>query len=131
MTTLKKLTQYIEGNWDELKGKIKKEWPKLTDPDIKEIDGSYKKLISTISERYENEIDQVDEVVKKFIENILNPDRLTALEETVARYIDVGNYLPDLKKQSASLEENIKNNPIKWMGVALLGGFLLSKIISL
>src|SRR5690242_263169 len=55
-------TKYIiEGNWDEIKGKIQKYWGKLTEDNIKEINGSYDTLIGKLKEVYgysENEVEK-------------------------------------------------------------------------
>ena len=42
----------VEGNWKELKGEVKKQWNKLTDDDISEIDGKREKLVGAIQKQY-------------------------------------------------------------------------------
>lgn len=42
----------IEGNWDQLKGKIKEKWGKLTDDDFTTIAGKRDQLTGRIQERY-------------------------------------------------------------------------------
>lgn len=42
----------IKGNWTQLKGKAQKEWGKLTDDDLKIIQGEQTQLIGRIQERY-------------------------------------------------------------------------------
>jgi len=42
----------IEGNWKQLKGKIKEQWGNLTDDDLDKIAGKREQLEGKIQERY-------------------------------------------------------------------------------
>jgi uncharacterized protein YjbJ (UPF0337 family) len=42
----------IEGNWNQLKGRIQQQWGKLTDDQLEEIKGSRKELIGKLQEQY-------------------------------------------------------------------------------
>lgn len=42
----------VEGNWMQLKGKIKEQWGKLTDDDLDVIAGKREQLEGKIQERY-------------------------------------------------------------------------------
>ncbi len=42
----------LQGQWKQLKGKIREQWGKLTDDDVDKIHGSYEQLIGKIQERY-------------------------------------------------------------------------------
>jgi uncharacterized protein YjbJ (UPF0337 family) len=42
----------VEGNWKQLKGKIKEQWGNLTDDDLDKIDGKREQLEGKIQERY-------------------------------------------------------------------------------
>jgi uncharacterized protein YjbJ (UPF0337 family) len=41
-----------QGKWTQLKGSVKEKWGKLTDDDLKVIDGKRDRLIGKIQERY-------------------------------------------------------------------------------
>ena len=41
-----------EGNWKQLRGKVKEQWGQLTDDDLDVIDGRMDKLLGKIQERY-------------------------------------------------------------------------------
>ena len=41
----------IEGNWSQLKGKVKEQWGKLTDDDLDVINGKKDQLLGKIQER--------------------------------------------------------------------------------
>lgn len=42
----------MKGNWTQLKGKIKEKWGKLTDDDLKVVEGKADQLAGRIQERY-------------------------------------------------------------------------------
>lgn len=45
-------TTSIAGNWTQLKGKIKEKWGKLTDDDLKVIEGKEDQLSGILEKRY-------------------------------------------------------------------------------
>jgi uncharacterized protein YjbJ (UPF0337 family) len=56
----------MEGNWKQLKGKIKQQWGKLTDDDLDVLEGKRDELAGRIQERYgiakdeaQKQVDQV------------------------------------------------------------------------
>lgn len=42
----------VEGNWKQLRGQIKQKWAKLTDDDLKLINGKRIELLGKIQERH-------------------------------------------------------------------------------
>ncbi|MGA9333316.1 MAG: CsbD family protein [Rudaea sp.] len=56
----------IEGQWKQLTGKIKANWGKLTDDDLKRAEGNYEYLSGKIQERYGVARDIADKQVKEF-----------------------------------------------------------------
>lgn len=48
----------IEGNWKQLKGKLKEHWGKLTDDDLDVIEGRREVLAGRIQERYGLTLDE-------------------------------------------------------------------------
>jgi uncharacterized protein YjbJ (UPF0337 family) len=42
----------IEGNWTQMKGKVKETWGDLTDSDLSKIEGKRDRLVGAIQERY-------------------------------------------------------------------------------
>ncbi|MBE0594508.1 MAG: CsbD family protein [Burkholderiaceae bacterium] len=42
----------IEGNWKQLKGKVREQWGKLTDDEIDQIAGKREQLVGRIQETY-------------------------------------------------------------------------------
>jgi uncharacterized protein YjbJ (UPF0337 family) len=42
----------IEGKWDQVRGRAKQQWAKLTDDDVAQIGGKRTELIGRLQERY-------------------------------------------------------------------------------
>lgn len=56
----------LEGNWKELKGKVKSAWGKLTDDELDHIDGETDKLVGAIQKRYGRTRDQAEREVREW-----------------------------------------------------------------
>lgn len=42
----------IEGKWDQVKGRVRSQWGKLTDDDVDQIQGRSEQLIGKLQNRY-------------------------------------------------------------------------------
>ena len=51
----------VKGKWVQFKGEVKKQWGKLTDDDLMQVEGDYDKFVGRVQERYG---DKKEEVVK-------------------------------------------------------------------
>ena len=60
----------IEGNWKQLKGKLKAQWSDLTDDDIGMIEGRRDVLAGKIQERYGCSRDEAKKRVKEWEETL-------------------------------------------------------------
>lgn len=56
----------IEGNWNQLKGKIKEQWGKLTDDELDRIDGQTDQLVGAIQKRYGQSKDDAEREVTEW-----------------------------------------------------------------
>jgi uncharacterized protein YjbJ (UPF0337 family) len=56
--------QIIEGNWKQLKGRIKERWGKLTDDDFDVIEGRRDVLIGTLQKRYGITLDEAEKQLR-------------------------------------------------------------------
>ncbi len=56
----------VQGSWNQIKGKIKEQWGKLTDDDLDVIGGKREQLQGRIQERHGVARDQADKEIKDF-----------------------------------------------------------------
>ena len=59
-------TDWMEGNWNIAKGKVKEKWGKLTDDDLDVIRGKRDQLIGAIQKRYGYARDQAEREADEF-----------------------------------------------------------------
>jgi uncharacterized protein YjbJ (UPF0337 family) len=50
---------HVEGNWKQLKGKVKAKWGRLTDHDLAAVAGKRERLEGKIEDRYGLERDRI------------------------------------------------------------------------
>jgi uncharacterized protein YjbJ (UPF0337 family) len=59
-------TDIAAGKWKQMKGEVKRQWGKLTDDDIDQIDGNNEKLLGIVQERYGKSRDEAERDVKEW-----------------------------------------------------------------
>jgi uncharacterized protein YjbJ (UPF0337 family) len=60
----------LQGKWNQIKGKVKEQWGKLTDSQIDQVDGKYDQLVGLLQETYGYTTDKAREEVDKFISRL-------------------------------------------------------------
>jgi uncharacterized protein YjbJ (UPF0337 family) len=56
----------LKGKWKQLQGSVKQQWGKLTDDELKEIEGSQDKLVGKIQEKYGVAREEAERQVKEW-----------------------------------------------------------------
>jgi uncharacterized protein YjbJ (UPF0337 family) len=59
--------EYLRGNWNQLKGKVRRQWGKLTDDELDIIQGDQEILIGKIQEHYGRSRDQAEREVREWL----------------------------------------------------------------
>ena len=59
----------VEGNWKELKGKIRSKWAKLTDDDLENIAGKKDVLLGRLQQHYGFKKDEAEKQLDTFLKN--------------------------------------------------------------
>jgi len=57
----------VEGNWKQFTGKVKEQWGKLTDDDLKKVAGKREQLEGMLQERYGYGKEQAKKNVDEFL----------------------------------------------------------------
>ena len=58
--------EQASGNWKIFKGKIKEQWGKLTDDDLKVLEGSRDQLVGSVQKRYGIAKEEAERQVNEF-----------------------------------------------------------------
>jgi len=56
----------IEGNWKQMKGRIKETWGELTDDELDQIDGKKDRLVGAIQKHYGKTRDEAEEELRQW-----------------------------------------------------------------
>lgn len=57
----------VEGNWTQMKGKVKEAWGDLTDSDLTKIEGKRDRLAGALQERYGKQKDDAEKEIDNFL----------------------------------------------------------------
>jgi uncharacterized protein YjbJ (UPF0337 family) len=60
----------LEGQWKQVKGKVKQQWGRLTDDELDMINGRYDELAGLIQERYGYSRDEAVNELDMFLNNM-------------------------------------------------------------
>jgi uncharacterized protein YjbJ (UPF0337 family) len=60
----------IAGKWKQAKGEVQKQWGKLTDDDIDQIEGEREKLMGRLQERYGMTKEEANREIDEWAERI-------------------------------------------------------------
>lgn len=63
-------TDIIQGEWTELKGKIKAKWGKLTDNEIDTLEGNIDQIKGKIQKTYGHSVDQAEKEFNEFKQSV-------------------------------------------------------------
>lgn len=58
-------TETLQGQWMQVKGKVKEKWGKLTDDDLTQINGKRDILLGKLQERYGIQKEQAEKQLKE------------------------------------------------------------------
>ncbi|CEG58412.1 CsbD family protein [Legionella fallonii] len=59
-------TDIFQGKWEEIKGRMKKTWGKLTDDDLKVIEGTHQEIYGILQKHYGYSKDEAEKAIKDF-----------------------------------------------------------------
>jgi uncharacterized protein YjbJ (UPF0337 family) len=61
-------TDTFKGQWNQLKGRVRRQWGKLTDDDVDQIQGNAEILLGKLQERYGRSKDEAEKDLDRFLE---------------------------------------------------------------
>lgn len=59
----------LEGQWKQIKGRVKQQWGRLTDDELDQMSGSYDELAGVIQERYGYSREEAMNELDMFLDN--------------------------------------------------------------
>jgi uncharacterized protein YjbJ (UPF0337 family) len=126
----------VEGNWKQMRGRVKERWGKLTDDDLTVIAGRRDQLEGMIQERYgyakerarreiEDWYHSMESNLSEQIESLRSG--IQTLSSTVERIAK--EQIPRARSRATDIfndaEDAVKRNPVPALAIALGLGFLI------
>jgi uncharacterized protein YjbJ (UPF0337 family) len=71
-------TDVLKGKWMQIKGELRRQWGKLTDSDIEQIQGDAEKFIGKLQERYGYSREEAEKEMNEFLNRPTGKSRRTA-----------------------------------------------------
>jgi uncharacterized protein YjbJ (UPF0337 family) len=59
---------HFKGSWGQFKGEVKRQWGKLTDNDLLEVEGDYDKFLGVVQKRYGDQREEVKRWVDQWFD---------------------------------------------------------------
>jgi uncharacterized protein YjbJ (UPF0337 family) len=126
----------VEGNWKQMRGRVKERWGKLTDDDLTAIAGRRDQLEGMIQERYgyarEKARREIEDWYRSMESNLSEQiESLRAGIQSLASTVDriAKGPMPHARARAIGAineaEEAVKRNPLSALGIALGLGFLI------
>jgi uncharacterized protein YjbJ (UPF0337 family) len=56
----------LGGQWEEVKGKLKQQWAKLTDDDLKAIEGNSEEIYGKLRKHYGYSKEEIEQQLERF-----------------------------------------------------------------
>lgn len=67
----------LQGQWTQLKGKVREKWGKLTSDDVDQVRGQSQQLIGRIQERYGIARDEAERQVNEWMRTAHHDEKVT------------------------------------------------------
>ncbi len=62
--------EHVKADWEQVRGKVKSKWGKLTDDDLTVIGGKWDELVAKIRRHYGYQKDQAEREVDEFLKKV-------------------------------------------------------------
>jgi uncharacterized protein YjbJ (UPF0337 family) len=131
-------TQVLQGQWNQVRGQLKKKWGQLTDDDLKLTNGNIDQLVGKI----QHKTGEAREVIEQFIDELSaqGASAVSQVAETAGQY---GRYAADqvregynrisdqFGRQYDASQSMIRDNPARSVATAFGVGILLGVVVGL
>jgi len=123
--------QGLQGQWNQLKGDVKKRWGQLSDDDLKWSGGNIDQLVGRIQQR----TGETRETIEKYLDQLTSQgsSAVSNAVETVGSYANevshrlrdhYGQFADQAQEGYQSARDVVVRNPMQWLAVAFGIGVL-------
>jgi len=131
-------TQVLQGQWNQVRGQLKKKWAQLTEDDLRFANGNIDQLVG----RIQHKTGEAREAVEGFLDE-LTSQGASAVSQTAESVKNYAGYASDqvrdgynriseqLGRRYQTSEELIRENPARTVATAFGVGVLLGVVVGL
>jgi len=130
--------QTLQGNWNEIKGKLRSKWGSLTDDDLKNFNGNVDQLVGTIQRK----TGEARESIEQFFDSLSSDgaSSISKATESVRNYAQhAAESLQESSKQAADsmrdgyaeVEDMVRQRPAESLAVCFGVGVITGVVVSL
>lgn len=130
--------QTLQGNWHEIKGKLRSKWGELTDDDVMAFNGDVEQLFGTIQRKTGEARESVEQFFEQFNSNgaaAINQvgEKVRAGAQQAADYVqDTAQHAADSVRDGyADVEEMVRQRPAESLAVCFGAGVITGVVVSL
>ena len=130
--------QTLQGNWNEIKGKLRSKWGSLTDDDVLVFNGNVDQLVGTIQRKTGEARESIEQFFEQFSSN--GASALGRAGEAVRSYAQhAAETVQESSKQAADsvregyadVEELVRQRPAESLAVCFGVGVVTGVVVSL
>ena len=126
--------QTLQGNWNEIKGRLQERWGQLTDDDLREFNGNVDQLVGTIQRKTGEGREQIEAQLEHLMEQASGGAERAreALQEYSHQAAEMYNQMAgNLRAGYTDMETVVRRNPAESVAVAFGTGIVAGLIIGL
>ena len=130
--------QTLEGNWNEIKGKLRSKWGLLTDDDVSVFDGNVDQLVGTIQrrtgearERIEQFFEQLSSNGASAIKQAGEAVRAYGQQATASVQESSQQATESVREGFAEVENMVRQRPAESLAVCVGAGVITGVVVSL
>jgi uncharacterized protein YjbJ (UPF0337 family) len=128
--------QQLAGNWQEIKGAIKRRWGQLTDRELTEAEGNTEQLIGLIQRK----TGEARDAIERFLDDVVPQATSTArnIASTARGYAEAAGEQVSQAYEKVServqqgyeaAQETVREKPLQSLGLAFGAGVLIGVVV--
>lgn len=130
--------QTLQGNWNEIKGKLRSKWRSLTDDDLQVFNGNVDQLVGTIQRKTGESRESIEQFFEQFSSD--SASAISRAGETVRAYAQqAADSVQDTSRKAAEsvregyteVEDMVRQRPIESLAVCFGAGVITGVVVGL
>jgi uncharacterized protein YjbJ (UPF0337 family) len=130
--------QILEGNWNEIKGKLRKRWGQLTDKDLPVAQGNAEEIVGVIQQKTGETREQVEKALEEVFSGTASAvsnitEKAGAYAQQAAKSVQsVGRQAVEQVRQGYSQAESmVRDRPAESLVICFAAGLVTGAILTL